>query len=416
MIARPDNTKEFNRKLVLAEIRSNEFVSRSEIVNNTGLSKAAVSSLVTEMLEQGLVEEIGSQSTVKGRPRITLALLPQTWLALGAELTDHECRVVLTDLRATPLKEVAYPLTTTDLTVDNLLDFLQKCVAEVLVGVDEQKIIGMGLTIPAVVNPSTSTVLLSVLLPWRDINLSEELSRRFAFPVALVSRGNAATWGERLYGAGQKVPNLLYVRVGNGIVAGLVINGQPYLGQGFGAGELGHVTVQPDGAICRCGNQGCLATVATTESLLMRVRRILREYPADPLWQVLSNHHLEDLTLADVFRATADGNSVVQQALDEIAVWLAIALASAVNLLNLDRIIVGGPMMMVGEALLKPLRTHLQQRALPTHLARIDVVASALKETAPSIGAASLILHEALAPNPTPLLSAAFSERITLFG
>lgn len=414
MIAKQDGTKEFNRKLVLAQIRNNEFVSRSEIVTNTGLSKAAVSSLVAEMLEQGLVEETGSQSTAIGRPRITLALSSQTWLALGAELTDHECRVILTDLRATPLKEVTHPLTTTELTVDHLLDFLQMCVAEVLDDVDEQKIIGMGLTIPAVVDPSTSTVLLSVLLPWRDLDLNAELSRRFAFPVALFSRGNAATWGERWYGAGQEARNLLYVRVGNGIVAGLVINGQPYLGQGFGAGELGHVTVQPDGAICRCGNRGCLATVATTESLLMRVRRILREHPADPLWQAL-HHHLEDLALADVFQAAATGNKVVAQALDEIAVWLAVALASAVNLLNLDRIIVGGPMMMAGEALLQPLRTHLQQRALPTHLARVDVVASALKETAPSIGAASLILHAALAPNPAPLLSSAFSERIALF-
>jgi len=414
MMAKPDSTKEFNRKLIFAQIRNSEFISRSDIVNHTGLSKAAVSSLVAEMLDRGLVEETGSQSATIGRPRITLALLPETWLALGAELTDHECRVILTDLRAAPLREVTYPLTTTELSVERLLDFLQSCVAEVLVGIDEQKIIGMGLTIPAVVDPSTSTVLLSVLLPWRDVNLRDELGTRFSFPVALFSRGNAATWGERWYGAGQEARNLLYVRVGNGIVAGLVINGQPYLGRGFGAGELGHITVQPDGAICRCGNRGCLATVATTESLLVRVRRILREYPDDPLWQAL-NYHLEDLTLDDIFPAAAAGNTVVQQALHEIAEWLAIALASAVNLLNLDRIIVGGPMMMVGEALLQPLRTHLQQRALPTHLSRVDVVASALKESAPSIGAASLILHEALAPNPAPLLSSAFSERIALF-
>jgi len=414
MIAKLDSTKEFNRKLVFGQIRDAAYISRSDIVDKTGLSKAAVSSIVAELMESGLVEETGSQSPTVGRPRIMLSLIATARLALGAELTDHECRVILTDLRAGPLKSVARPLVGADLTVNTLLTFLQECVADVLVGVDERKILGMGLTIPAVVDPSSSTVLLSIILPWRNVALAEALKERFPFPVGLFSRGSAATWGERWYGAGQAVRNLLYVRVGNGIVAGLVINGQPYVGQGFGAGELGHITVQPNGALCRCGNQGCLATVATTESLLNRVRHLLREHPEDPLWNALNNH-LEQLTVDDLFRALADDNSVVQQALTEIAQWLAIALASAVNLLNLDLIIVGGPIMGAGEALLEPLRLHLKQRALPTHLARINVVASALKEDAPSIGAASLILHEAMAPASLPLLPPSFAGQIALF-
>lgn len=414
MIAKLDSTKEFNRKLILVQIRDCAYISRSDIVDSTGLSKAAVSSMVAELIESGLVEETGSQSTTIGRPRITLSLLPQARLALGAELTDHECRVILTDLRATPLKTVTRPLVGTDLSVATLLNFLQGCVAEALEGTDPQQILGMGLTLPAVVDPSSGTVLLSVILPWRDVALGEELKQRFPFPVGLFSRGSAATWGERWYGAGQEVQNLLYARVGNGIVAGLVINGQPYLGQGFAAGELGHITVQPEGALCRCGNRGCLATVATTESLLNRVRHLLREHPENQLWQVLNNH-LEHLTMSDLLRALADDNPIVHLALTEIAQWLAIALASAVNLLNLDLIIVGGPMMGAGEALLEPLRIQLKQRALPTHLAQIQVVASALKENAPSIGAASLILHEAMAPAPLSFLPSDLAERIALF-
>ncbi len=414
MIAKLDGTKEFNRKLTLSQIRDYTYISRSDIVDNTGLSKAAVSSMVAELMECGLVEETGSESPTIGRPRIMLSLIAEARLALGAELTDHECRVILTDLRAVPLKFVVRPLLGADLTVSTLLRFLQECVAEILEGVERNKILGMGLTIPAVVDPSSGTVLLSVILPWRDVALGAALQQRFPFPVGLFSRGSAATWGERWYGAGQEVQNLLYVRVGNGIVAGLVINGQPYLGQGFGAGELGHITVQPDGALCRCGNRGCLATVATTESLLNRVRHLLREHPQNQLWQALNNR-LEHLTMDDLFHALADHNPIVHQALTEIAQWLAIALASAVNLLNLDLIIVGGPIMGAGEALLEPLRTYLTQRALPTHLAQIKIVASTLKENAPSIGAASLVLHEAMAPAPLPLLPPDFAERIALF-
>ncbi|HXF62698.1 MAG TPA: ROK family transcriptional regulator [Caldilineaceae bacterium] len=394
-----------NRKLILEQIRARAGISRREIADMTGLSKAAVSTIVAELIDAGLVEETGSQSNAIGRPRILLSLVPQAGLALGAELTAHECRVVLTDLRATPLRRVVRPVPGHDLAVDTLLAILQEAVAEVTQGVETSKILGMGLTLPAVVDPSTGTVLLSVILPWQNVALGDTLNRRFPYPVVIFSRGSAATWGERWYGAGQNAQNMLYVRVGSGIVAGLVLNGQPYLGQGFGAGELGHMTVQPDGMLCRCGNRGCLATVATTDALLSRTRQLLREQPDNPLWTELQ-HRLESLSLADVVSAVAAGNDLAIQALHEIAHWLSIALAASINLLNLDMIIVGGPLLATGEALLQPLRANLHQRALPTHLARVQVVASSLKEDAPSVGAASLILHELMSPAPLPLAPA----------
>lgn len=414
MMIKPDGTKEFNRKLIFAQIRQQELISRSELVAATGLSKAAVSAIVADLINAGLVEELGSQSSPVGRPRISLAVAPTAGLVLGAELTDQECRVTLTDLRATPLHHVVHPVESSDLSAPSLLACLQRCVAEATAGIDLAKVIGMGLTVPGIVDPTLGTVLLSVILPWRNLSLVDELARRFPYPVGIFSRGSAATWGERWYGAGQQVRNLLYLRISNGIVGGLVINGQPYLGQGFGAGELGHMTVQPDGVLCRCGNRGCLSTVATTDALLNRVRELLRADRENGLWRTLNNH-LEQLTLQHVMAALAQSNRVVQQALEEVAAWLAIALAAAVNLLNLDLIIVGGPLMAAGEALLEPLRRALHQRALPTHLARLQVVASALREHAPAIGAASLMLHALTSPSPSPLLPATLTERMTLF-
>jgi len=411
---KPDGTKEFNRKLIFAQIRQQALLSRSGLVAATGLSKAAVSAIVADLIAAGLVEEIGNQSSPVGRPRISLAVAPNAGLVLGAELTDQECRVTLTDLRATPRHHVVHPVESSDLSAPSLLDCLQRCVAEATAGVDLTKVIGMGLTVPGIVDPTLGTVLLSVILPWRDLSLVDELAHRFPYPVGIFSRGSAATWGERWYGAGQQVRNLLYLRISNGIVGGLVIDGQPYLGQGFGAGELGHMTVQPDGALCRCGNRGCLSTVATTDALLNRVRELLRADRENALWRTI-NHHLEQLTLPHLIAALAQSNRVVQQALEEVAAWLAIALAAAVNLLNLDLIIVGGPLMAVGEALLVPLRRALHQRALPTHLARLQVVASALREHAPAIGAASLMLHALTSPTPSPLLPATVAEQMTLF-
>ena len=414
MLQRHDHTKELNRRLILEQIRRREPISRSDIVDATGLSKAAVSSIVAELIETGLVEEIGSQSTAIGRPRILLSLVPHAAYTVGAELTNQECRVILTNLRAEPVARWVQPVNSADLSVESLLDTLQSCVQQVVAGIDPEQILALGLCVPGIVDPATGQVAFSVLLPWRNVALGEAAAQRFPYPVAVFSRGNAATWGERWYGAGQTAANMLYVRVGTGIVGGLVINGQPYLGQGFGAGELGHVTVQPDGALCRCGNQGCLATVATVDALLSRVSQLLREDRENPLW-LRVHHDLTALTLEDIVWAAEAANPVVVQALAETGRWLAIAVASAVNLLNLDMVIIGGPLEQVGDRLLEPLRTELSQRALPTHLTRVKVVPSALKEDAPSIGAASLVLHELMSPNPLPVALNSFTARASLF-
>ena len=414
MLQRHDHTKELNRRLILEQIRRREPISRSDIVDATGLSKAAVSSIVAELIETGLVEEIGSQSTAIGRPRILLSLVPHAAYTVGAELTNQECRVILTNLRAEPVARWVQPVNSADLSVESLLDTLQSCVQQVVAGIDPEQILALGLCVPGIVDPATGQVAFSVLLPWRNVALGEAAAQRFPYPVAVFSRGNAATWGERWYGAGQTAANMLYVRVGTGIVGGLVINGQPYLGQGFGAGELGHVTVQPDGALCRCGNQGCLATVATVDALLSRVSQLLREDRENPLW-LRVHHDLTALTLEDIVWAAEAANPVVVQALAETGRWVASAVASAVNLLNLDMVIIGGPLEQVGDRLLEPLRAELSQRALPTHLTRVKVVPSALKEDAPSIGAASLVLHELMSPNPLPVALNSFTDRASLF-
>src|SRR5690606_24787220 len=131
-------------------------------------------------------------------------------------------------------------------------------------------------------------------------------------------------------------------------------------------GEIGHMTVQPDGLLCRCGNRGCLATVATTQVLLNRVRELLRRYPENPLW-LEADGQPEHLTINHVAEAANQGNQVAQEALEGIGQWLGVALASVVNLLNLDMIIIGGPIEAAGEALLEPIRQELSRRVLPTH-------------------------------------------------
>src|SRR5689334_16509336 len=150
MLPRIDLTKELNRRLILEQIRRREPISRSEIVDATGLSKAAVSSIVAELIESGLVEESGSQSTAIGRPRILLSLIPDAAFTVGAELTNQECRVLLTNLRAEPVARFVQPVNTADLSVEALLDILQSSVHQVTAGIDPEHILALGLCVPGI--------------------------------------------------------------------------------------------------------------------------------------------------------------------------------------------------------------------------------------------------------------------------
>jgi predicted NBD/HSP70 family sugar kinase len=382
-----ESARELSRRLVFAHIRQRQRTSHTEIVNATGLSKATVSSIIAEMVAAGLVREVGSESVSVGRPRVLLQLVPDAYLLLGAELADDVCRVILTDLYTRPLVKVTRPVG--DLAFAPMVRLFEECVREATAGVDWARILGLGVAVPAQVHPPSGRVIFSVhLVGWRDVPLGPELAGRFGWPTAIVGRGHAAAWGEAGCGAGRGAANLLYVRVGGGIGAGLVLNRQLYLGSNFLAADIGHFIVQAEGEVCGCGNRGCLETVASTRAFLRLVRRRLREMAGEP----------EQLTLEQAIAAAQRGDPLMLQALNEVGRWLGQALASTVNLLNLDMIIVGGPLAQAGEMLLQPLCEELTQRSLPVHLNHMKVVLSELREDAPAIGAASLILNELTAP------------------
>ncbi|MGQ9555169.1 MAG: ROK family protein [Anaerolineae bacterium] len=385
-----------SRRLVFEQIRQRGTTSRAEIVSATGLSKATVSSIVAELLAAGLVQETGIVSAAIGRPRVLLEMVPDAFLALGGELSDDECRVVLTNVRAEPLARATHHVS--DSSADALLQVLDEAVHEVIRGVDASCILGLGVAIPGIVHPPSGLVSYSVIINWENVPLGEKLAQRFPWRrVGVFSRGHAATWGEYRHGAGQGVSNLAYVRAGTGIGLGLVLNGSLYVGDIYGAGGIGHTTVQPDGELCRCGNRGCLETVASTGALLRLARKLLSENCENPLWRDLQGD-LDGLSFQMLTAAAHQGNPLAIQTLAAGGRWLGLAISTVVNLLTPEMIIFGGPLAQAGDFVLNALRGELLQRSVQSNVSRVKVVPSALKEDAPAVGAASLVMHELTAP------------------
>lgn len=352
--------RDINRNSILNLIKTRGPISRARVAELVGLVPATVSAITRELLESGLVREVGAGDSRGGRKPILLQLNPQGGYTVGVKLTETEVIAALTDLDANLLTCQTYPLDSSHHPAEVLRQVAQ-AVQDVRGG---HPILGLGVGLAGVVDHGRGILRYSPILGWRDTAIAEPLAQHLGLPVYVDNDVNTLTIAEQWFGLGRGVNDFLVITLGRGIGMGLVLNGQFYRGWSGGAGELGHTTVAPEGAFCSCGKRGCLEAEA-----------------ADPALE----------------RA---GYS--PEAQERAGTYIGIAVANVVNLLNPELIILGGEG--VQEA---PHRLDSLQRELGAHLfaplregLRVEVEPSGDETWAR--GAASLVLGEVFRPPVYP--------------
>jgi predicted NBD/HSP70 family sugar kinase len=224
---------------------------------------------------------------------------------------------------------------------------------------------------------------------WVGIHPGAELERRTGFAAQLINDANAGAVAEHRYGAGRSTDDMLYVRLSAGIGAGIVTAGRLLLGTGGLAGEIGHLLVAPPGPVCRCGNRGCLETVASP----VAIARLLQDS-----WG-------RTVTPDDLPRLLAGSSAGALRVLEDIAEAIGRALAGLVTLLNPQTIVIGGDLAATGERLTGPIRRAIARYALPSAVPQVTIVTGELGSSAEVRGAASLVL--ARAPRSLAMMSGA---------
>lgn len=377
------------REAVFALIRRRRQTTRTEVASASGLSKAQVSDIVAELLAEGLVREVGTQREGRGRSRIVLELNATAHLVLGAQLDDDRCVAILADLQARP-----QAMETVAIRGQRPEDFVHALATAVerLRSQTATPVLGLGVGTPGSLDAAGRVIRVSVPHSWRDIPMADMVEAHIGLPVRVANRAKVAVLGEHWHGRAQEIDDVAYVFVGNGIVAGLLVDGKLYFGAG-GAGELGHVTVVPDGPICGCGNRGCLHTFASGSAI---VRLAHAEARADPgtMLQTLAAGGLVALTLDDVLRAARRGDEVALAAIATAGTYLGIAIANLVNLIHPRMVVIGGPVGRLGEPAVAVIRREVQRRALADILTVLEIVPTALGDEAGAIGAAAYFLDQ----------------------
>jgi glucokinase len=210
--------------------------------------------------------------------------------------------------------------------------------------------------------------------------------------VYVANRSRVAALGENLAGVGRNVANLIYFVLDQGIVAGIVINGQLYLGSGSAAGEIGHVSIEPDGPLCRCGNRGCLQMYASEEAILARARAVAREQVSSLLWKN-TDGRVERLTAELVFAAARQGDASALAVINEVGTKVGFAISTLINLFDPEMVVLGGAIgTQAGDLLLKAATREAQVRALPRAFQKTRIVTGTLGSNAAAIGAAVLAI------------------------
>lgn len=393
----PSSLRSRNLRAILLALLRHEHISRVRLAELTGLSTTAITKLVAQLIQQGVVAEEGTAAPGRragaGRPRKALQLVPSAHHALGVHIGIGNLRVALTDLRAHPLSyhTAHFPLhRPAEAVVDDIAGLLHRALTDG--GVPLNSVVSVGVGASGLVDPVTGVNLVAPQLGWRSAPLRQWLAQRIDCPICVDNNVRAMALGESLFGAGQDAHAMAFVYARAGVGAGFVVDDRLFRGSGAGAGEIGHTTIIADnGQPCRCGNTGCLETLVSEPAILCLAEQIAREDPTGCLAAHL--RQAEDSPLEGVFAAARAGDPATCAMLQERARYMGIALANLVNVLNPELIVLGGIFEQGQDVLLAPIEAVMRQRAFANLGQRVRVQPASFGRQAGVIGAAALALN-----------------------
>ncbi len=403
-----EDVQEMNRALVIDLLRQTRPISRAGLASRTGLQKATITNIVSDLIEWGLVRETGKLTGEKGRRAVGIELDGRYYKALSIRLARRYFYVMLVDFAGNAeerLREEIRP----DEPPREVLGRIKKQVEGFLARQQSEKfrIMGIGMAVPGPVLFKKGRIAYNLVeFPgWEEISLSAEMDSAFGIPFYYDHDANTGALAEWTYGKFRRQKGtIVYIAAGDGIGAGVVINGRIQHGaQGF-FGEIGHTTIRFDGEKCGCGNRGCLDRYASGHYL---TRDVLHELPAHPN-SLLSRE--EKVNVGSIIAAMRSGDAFATEKVLRAAYYLGIGMVNVINCYAPDTIIIGDELSLVGEALLNTVREVVHDRVLPEICRDVQIELTSFKDDAVLLGAAAVAINKIIAhPSAhfTPLPKAA---------
>lgn len=362
-----EQIKNQNTNLVLRTIFQTGSISRADIARATELTRPTVSSIVSDLLDMRLVTEVGFGPSVGGKPPMMVEIDTNAWRILCVDIGNQEFRGALINLRGKIMERRT--LAAQDQTGEDALRLVYQLIDE-LRAAAPVPLLGIGIGSPGLIDAQAGIVRQAVNLAWQDLPLRQLLEQRYDVPIYLANDSQTAALAEYTFAGERTSRHLLLIKIGRGIGAGIILNGELFHGDGAGAGEIGHValdSVQPPET---------LETRASTRSLLRRAKQVTGD----------------DLTWEELVRRTAAGDSALRQIVSDASHALGVTLAHLIAALNVHNIVISGRVDQFGDFFKQSAYETCQRRVLPKLMENTTITYSSLGTDIVLLGCAALIL------------------------
>ena len=389
------NVKSFNKHAALDLIRfSGTGLSRTELAERMGLTRAAISLIIKELLDSKVVIETESRSAPSGRPPIVLEVNPKFGLVGAIDMGATHLSIALADFTARIYQEVEYPF---DIKAgpEVCLKMVDEGFCNMLKehGFSLEDISAIGVGVPGPVITEAGMVIAPPIMPgWDRYPIKTTLEKKWGCPITLNNDAELGALGEWAYGAGRGEKNIAYIKVGSGVGAGLIINQQIYGGTTGAAGEIGHLTIVENGPLCSCGNHGCLEAFAGGHAIAEQGRILAKSGKRT----LLTDIPAENIRAIDVAEAARRGDLYAQEILRRAGTYIGIAIAGLINLFNPSVVIIGGGISQVGDIMTIPIRQAVRERAMHASEQSVRITTGMLGRRSLLIGATVQAINVAI--------------------
>lgn len=347
-----DVVKKQNKSLVLDKIISEEIISRADIAKKSGLNKGTVSALVNELLEAELIYESGPGESSGGRRPVMLLFNNKAGYSIGIDLGVNYLLGVLTDLSGNIIEEkrILY----NDLPYKEIEDKIFTIISHLISVAPESKygVIGIGIGVPGTVNRD-EVILLAPNLNWKNIDLKDVIEKQYDIPVIIENEANAGAYGEKKFGVGKDFNDIIYISAGIGIGVGLFLNGDLYRGNNGFSGELGHMTIEVNGATCSCGNEGCWELYASEQALIRNAQKLGLIIPMN-----------DEPPIENLLTLVRNNNEQATSLFEEIGDYLGVGINNIINTFNPQQVIIGNQIAALEEWIISPLKKRVARQGL----------------------------------------------------
>lgn len=373
-----DLIKRINISNIIEILKTQGLKSRADLAVLTGLTPASITKLTKKLIDLDLLIESGVGVISGGRPPILLDINPHAGYILGINLSPNEIKGVLTDVNGTILFRDNFILENKG--KKYILNNLFTLISSLMDNVSREKILGIGIALNGMVDYENGVSIFSPHYKWKNFNLRAVVEEEFSLPVIIDNDVRAMALGEHKNGIGIDEDNFVVLNIGEGIGAGIILNNKLYRGEGYSAGEIGHITIEKNSPhLCSCGKYGCLEAIVGSKRILNHVENEKEKI------------YMKVPTIEKICELALDGDKFSINILEEIAENLGYALSFLVNLLNPKVIIIVGEVNSGGKLFYKKLMNRVKNYSLKTSTSSLKIIPSKLDSDAAVIGATTLV-------------------------